>query len=162
MVEYSPNPPGSPSATKTCTSQSGNHDGLRHTRPHSQLHSQPSNPSPEPSTPLAETVSRCPSMSQFCCTDATALWCLQPHPYRFWVVIMEVIWEVISKMQETHFEVLGDPNCQLQDTHPRRAEPGSQLGFLRRAERNTRSEEIHSSLPERLDGGNRFPAHEEE
>lgn len=84
------NPPGSPSATKTCASWSGNDDGLRQMRPHSQLHPQPSTPSPEPSTLLAETVSACPSMNQFCCRDSAALWCLQLHPYRLWVATMKV------------------------------------------------------------------------
>lgn len=35
-----------------------------------------------------------------------------------------------SKMQEAHFEVSGDLNCQLQDTHPRHAGQNLELSLV--------------------------------
>lgn len=39
-------------------------------------------------------------------------------------------WEVINKMQEAHFEVSGDPDCQLQDTHPRHPQQNLDLSLV--------------------------------
>lgn len=76
-------------------------------------------------------------MSQFCCSDATALWCLQPHPYWLRVVITQVSSKDhggdmggYQQEQEAHFEVSGAPKCQLQDTHLRHAGQNLDLSWV--------------------------------